>query len=293
MLVPLCFFLLSILLSAPLSSKTFVAAASRGDRADASLKEAVSSAREHRITQRLGGNGGGKCRGKGGGKGSCRSKKRRRGACMMMRVAPTPTQTRESPAPSNTPVAVSPASSPVPSSSPSAAPSRAFACTSLSVDPDTGHLYGFVNLSDLGNLNDLGINKGMTFIEARTFLRSSPAVPRCCNQTVHLASIMDGAENERFRAKFPSTQSVVGLTGLNNVDNPPNYAWEGTIEAVSYTNWCGPSTIPYPCGLQHPFLTNNSCAALIPNNGYWFNYDCATVRFTTLLLEYDCDPPRR
>jgi hypothetical protein len=155
------------------------------------------------------------------------------------------------------------------------------------VDPDTGHLYGWVNL------NVLGINGGMTFLKARTFLRSSPAMPQCCNQRAHLASISSATENARFEATIRPYGSATALIGLNNLANPPNYTWDGTTEAVTYTNWCGPGTIPFPCGRQHPFFTINSCAGLVPNSGYWFNYECNTAAFDNLMVEYDCEPPGR
>jgi hypothetical protein len=123
----------------------------------------------------------------------------------------------------------------------------------------------------------------MTPLEAFTFVGSSPLMPQCCNQTAHLASISDSAENERFRVITGPLS--VGMIGLSNVDNPPTYAWEGTTEAVNYTNWCG-------CGdLQEPLMTNNSCAGMRGNDGRWFEGLCTDMVFVFLLVEYDCEPP--
>jgi hypothetical protein len=158
-------------------------------------------------------------------------------------------------------------------------PTQAFACTSLTVD-----LHGFINL------NVLGINGGMTFLKARTFLRSSPAMSQCCNQRAHLASISGPTENARFQASIRPFTLANALIGLNNLANPPNYTWDGSTEAVTYTKWCGPDRSDCPCGRQHPFFVLNSCAGLIPNSGYWFNYECNTATFDN---QYDCEPPGR
>jgi hypothetical protein len=171
-------------------------------------------------------------------------------------------------------ISKSPTKAPTPSA-PVVAP---FACSSLSTDPDTGHLYGLVDLTALGVPVQV-----MTFLEARTFLGSSPLMPQCCNKTAHLASISDATENERFRVANPNF--LTAWIGVNNYDNPPNYAWDGITEAVNYTNWCG-------CGGgQEPTLTSDSCAQMRPTDGKWNEFHCDFAQSPYLLVEYDCEPP--
>jgi hypothetical protein len=172
-------------------------------------------------------------------------------------------------------ISKSPTKAPTPSA-PVVAP---LACSSLLTDPDTDHLYGMVDLPSLG------ITQGLTLVEVRTFLASSPLMPQCCNKTAHLASMSDATENERFRATVPTNFIFYLSIGLNNFDNPPNYVWDGTTEAVNYTNWggFGGNSDPYPR------LTFDSCAFMDPTNGMWLDIACGG-RFYFLLVEYDCEP---
>jgi hypothetical protein len=132
------------------------------------------------------------------------------------------------------------------------------------------------------DLTALGI-PSLGSVETRTFFASSPLMPKCCNQTAHLASISDATENERLRAMIPTNDTAYVLIGVNNYDNPPNYVWDGTAEAVSYTNWCG-------CGeAQQPIETSNVCAAM-DKDGKWNELVCDLSQGPTLLVEYDCEP---
>jgi hypothetical protein len=130
----------------------------------------------------------------------------------------------------------------------------------------------------------------MTFQGAVQYFQSS-AMPRCCEAGVqaHLASIASQEENERFLAALRAiTDFTVGVIGLNNLENPPAYAWQGISEDVGYTKWCGPGTVPFACGLQSPSRGNNSCAAMSGAGGYWVDYNCLTTQFSLFLVEYDC-----
>jgi hypothetical protein len=235
----------------------------------------------------------------GGGKGSCNNpmmmKCQRMKRMTMMRAAPAPAP---SPAPPSRSATAPPSSGPSPSptarptqaptSSPTPRPTNYVDCATLQrFDTGAGannHLYGSVQARQV-----------LPWFEAREYTRN---LNQCCNRTAHLASITSANEHIFIVTKVHNS----GWIGLNNLNqtSASNYVWDGTSEAVGYTNWC-PRAGPFDgfsgCQAQSPYGEADTCGALgratIPDDSggylfYWFDGYCSGELWKSFIVEYDC-----
>jgi hypothetical protein len=181
----------------------------------------------------------------------------------------TKPSSRPSPGPSSSPTA-GPSSSPSASPPPSPQPTTYVDCASLRrFDAGPGannHLYGRVV-------------RGLSWFEARDAARD---LNECCNRTAHLASITS-PEEQAFAAVGGGFFPWIGLNNLNQA-NASNYVWDGTSEAVGYTNWCRAEVCG---GVQSPSAGANRCAFLSP--AFWADTDCSAESIGEFVVEYDCE----
>jgi hypothetical protein len=84
---------------------------------------------------------------------------------------------------------------------------------------------------------------------------------KCSNRTAHLASITSFDENSFVRTSV-STEGWIGLSDINQTSSS-NFFWDGTSEAVGYTNWCPPTAGTGGCGIKYPTGNANHCARVV------------------------------
>jgi hypothetical protein len=124
----------------------------------------------------------------------------------------------------------------------------------------------------------------LSWFQARDAARD---LNKCCGKAAHLVSIT--TVHELFFVKA-ITFGHDGWIGLNNMNqtNSSQFVWDGTVEAMSFTNWCGPDGLSGSCFSQYPIGGANRCVQL-RSSGFWLDRPCSFKDMLTFFIEYDCD----